>query len=257
MQEKITYNDLKEELLEDKIDVRDPTINVQNLLRAAVKRIDDLRDAETRRVDERSIYTSTHLELRINEEAAHTSEVMALRSSYEKQLAEKESARINAIREVDVAAVAIANERVTNQAAILATNQATSADALRTLATSTANTVAQQFQSTTQQLSDRLSTLETSSNIGRGKEQVSDPMMAAMVTELKTLTSSMTKTEVKQQVSDPMMVTMVAEIKALAVAVAKDKAKGEGASSLWLLIIGAVAFFGTLLQIVSMLSKLP
>lgn len=90
--------------------VIDPTENVQNLLGAAVQRIDDLREEAT----------------------AHTRDIMALRSDYEERLRIAETARINAIRAVDVGA-----------AAILANQVSASAEALRAQVEATRVTTAQ------------------------------------------------------------------------------------------------------------------
>lgn len=85
--------------------VIDPTKNVLNLVEAAMKRQDDLRDAETR----------------------HMREIAELRAGYETELRKAESARIDAIRGVDVDAV--------SRAATVAT---TAADTLRTQVADTA-----------------------------------------------------------------------------------------------------------------------
>lgn len=90
--------------------VLDPTKNVLDLVNAAIKRQDDLREAESR----------------------HIREVMELRSSYNQQLTRAETARINAIRAVDVGAVNRAAEVSAQQATTLAAQVATSAETLRT-----------------------------------------------------------------------------------------------------------------------------
>jgi len=90
--------------------VIDPTENVQNLLGAAVQRIDDLRDEAT----------------------SHTRDIMVLRSEYEEKLRLAESERIDAIRAVDVGA-----------AAILANQVSASAEALRAQVEATRVTTAQ------------------------------------------------------------------------------------------------------------------
>lgn len=112
----------------------------RNDLKEAVARMDDLRNAETRRVNEQ----------------------MQLRAEYNKQLGEAESKRIDAIRSVDVAAVAVASERATQQASVLASQVVASAETLRNLVSSTAATVAQQLAGISSQLSDRISSLEKS-----------------------------------------------------------------------------------------------
>src|SRR5659263_577980 len=67
----------------------DPTYNVRMLVDTAAKHVDELHRVETRRIDEQ----------------------MVLHFSYIEQLREAETLRINAIRAVDVAAVAIASEK--------------------------------------------------------------------------------------------------------------------------------------------------
>lgn len=90
--------------------VIDPTQNVLDLVQAAIQRQDDLREAADR----------------------HVREIAALRSDYEDKLRLAESARIDAIRAVDVGAVNRAAEVSAQQAATLAAQVATSAEALRT-----------------------------------------------------------------------------------------------------------------------------
>jgi hypothetical protein len=102
--------------------VVDPTQNVLDLVEAAIKRQDDLREAE----------------------AHHVREVGKLREKYAAQLRAAETARIDAIRAVDVGAVNRAAEVAATQAQTLATQVAVSAETLRTqvAATATAGTVA-------------------------------------------------------------------------------------------------------------------
>ena len=87
----------------------DPTANVIANLETAIRRQDDLRENDT----------------------AHLKELMELHAHYEDILRIKESERIDAIRSVDVAAVASAAKDSSQVAATLATQVATSADALR------------------------------------------------------------------------------------------------------------------------------
>jgi hypothetical protein len=97
--------------------VVDPTKNVLDLVTAAIKRQDDLRESE----------------------AAHAREVWSLHASYDRELRQAESARIDAIRAVDVGAVNRAAEVAATQAATLATQVAVSAETLRTQVAATAN----------------------------------------------------------------------------------------------------------------------
>jgi hypothetical protein len=100
--------------------VVDPTQNVLDLVNAAIKRQDDLREMQAR-------YVGRIGEMR----EQHATYIAELRSAYQKELREAETARIDAIRAVDVGAVNRAAEVSANQAATLATQVATSAETLR------------------------------------------------------------------------------------------------------------------------------
>jgi hypothetical protein len=87
----------------------DPTKNVLETIEAVVSRQDDLRNAESR----------------------HLHQIGKLREHFNHELREAETARIDAIRAVDVGAVNRAAEVSATQAATLAVQVATSAEALR------------------------------------------------------------------------------------------------------------------------------
>jgi hypothetical protein len=114
----------------------------------AVSRLDELREAETRRINE----------------------LICLRDKFQDKLDVAESKRIDAIRAVDVAAVTVANDKATAQAAVLANQVTASADTLRKLVESTAIAAAEQLKQLTQQLTDRLTSLEKNQYKGEGKE---------------------------------------------------------------------------------------
>lgn len=90
--------------------VIDPTTNVTALVAAGLQRQDDLRKQATR----------------------HIHELLDLRAEYEEKLRRAESKRIDAIRAVDVAAVAQAAMVSATQATTLASQVAASAETLRT-----------------------------------------------------------------------------------------------------------------------------
>ena len=90
--------------------VRDPTANVLDLVDAAVKRLDDLREQDRQ----------------------HEKILADLRHMYEKELREAESARIDAIRAVDVAAVQRASDVAGVTAETLRANVAATAAAAAT-----------------------------------------------------------------------------------------------------------------------------
>ncbi len=89
--------------------VIDPTRNVLDLVAAQVQRQDDLREAE----------------------AASLRREVSLRAEYDQKLRHAESARIDAIRAVDVGAVQRAAEVSAQQATTLAAQVALSAEAVR------------------------------------------------------------------------------------------------------------------------------
>lgn len=97
--------------------VIDPTQNVLDLVEAAIKRQDDLREME----------------------AKHARELADLRAAYDRELRQAESNRIDAIRAVDVGAVNRAAEVAATQAAVLAGQVSATAEAVRTQVAATAS----------------------------------------------------------------------------------------------------------------------
>ena len=114
-------------------EVTDPTKNVLDLVEASIKRLDDLRLASDKRQDDISVIV-----------ARHRKEVSEVRMAYEEKLRKAESARIDAIRTVDVAASQQAAKDAETRASTLAATVATSAETLRTQvqAAATAATIA-------------------------------------------------------------------------------------------------------------------
>src|SRR5687767_3285545 len=84
--------------------VVDPTENVKALTEAAHIRQDDLRKASDK-------FNQSQIE--------HIKELVELRASYEEKLAIAEAKRLDAIRAVDVNAVAIASEKQAMAASVL------------------------------------------------------------------------------------------------------------------------------------------
>jgi len=183
----------------------DPTKNVLDLVWSAVQRIDDLRDAETRRVNELSAAESRRVD-----------EQLSLRSEYEDKLRAAEAKRIDAIRAVDVNAVAVASERASAQASVLASQLMQSTEQGRALVASTAATQATQIQMTTAQLTDRISALEKSQYETKGKAGVSDPLGESRFAELTRAVDALAKKE------------------------SLTTGRGEGADTLWKYIIAGV-----------------
>jgi hypothetical protein len=152
--------------------VIDPTANVIALNQASDRRQDDLR---------------TSFEKYVEAEIRHVEDMAKLSRSYEEKLGVAESKRIDAIRAVDVAAVATAAERSGQQAQVLATQVSASAETLRALvATQQAANAAAVSQMATQ-LTDRIALLERAQYESKGKEAVSDPMLAKLYEAVRTL----------------------------------------------------------------------
>jgi hypothetical protein len=108
--------------------VIDPTQNVLDLVNAAIKRQDDLREADSRHIRELMAVRAEY-DQKLRDADRHEAEV---RAGYEDRLAGKETARLDAIRAVDVANVESARQVAEARANTLATQQQASADALAT-----------------------------------------------------------------------------------------------------------------------------
>lgn len=123
----------------------DPTYNVLQLVNASVKRIDDIRDLETKanRKEKKSIRRELKLHVK-----------------YGEKLSRAESNRIDAIRQVDVAAAQTERDGAGQRALVLANQLTTSAETLRALVASTAATIAAQMQQTNTQFAERITQLE-------------------------------------------------------------------------------------------------
>lgn len=99
------------------VPVVDPTKNVLDLVEAAVKRIDDLRDAER---------------MLIQAERRHTRELVDMHAKHTQRMQAKETERIDAIRRVDAEVASRAQAVQAAQAATLAGQVAAAAEAMRT-----------------------------------------------------------------------------------------------------------------------------
>lgn len=188
--------------------VIDPTENVKALNEAANKRQDDLRAAQ-----EKLIQTQLQAAEKISElrylhaqelatlQAKKLEDEAKLRADHATQLSVAEAKRIDAIRAVDVNAVAVANQRTSEQATALQTqttqsaevlrNQvARSAEDLRALVATTAATALQNQQQQFAGLSTRITTLEQAQSEGKGKQTIQDPAFTALLAEVRNLSQS-------------------------------------------------------------------
>ena len=152
--------------------VVDPTENVIALVEAAIKRLDDMRDA-----------SSDLQQARI----AHLAELSKLRAEFSKEIRQLESDRLNAIRQVDVTAVKTEADRALAAIQTLAATTATNAETLRNALVNTASAIAKQTSDTVGQLIERIAALEKSSYEGVGRQRVADPQMEKLTEVVSTL----------------------------------------------------------------------
>lgn len=150
----------------------DPSANTVAGLAGAVARIDDLRRETDRRYDRELWWTRYVAEMR----AAHY-----------KELSIAESKRIDAIRVVDVNAVAVAQARTADQATVLANQVQASAEALRSLVASSAKALADAQALNAAEYNKRLQDLERAKSEDRGRSTVADPMLEKLVARMESL----------------------------------------------------------------------
>lgn len=188
--------------------VIDPTENVQSLVQEVVIRMDALRDADRRHIDA---------------EMKHINGMADLRAFYAEKLEIAEAKRIDAIRAVDVNAVAIANQRATDQAAVLAAQVQASAETLRVQLQQTAAIFKQQLDQTTQQLSDRISSVERSQYEGKGTAGSVAPVVAEQLAQLQ---ESRYRNEGRSGLSAPLLMLISGAVVGLVVFVIELLVRG-------------------------------
>jgi uncharacterized protein (DUF885 family) len=170
-----------------KFDKRDPTANVLMLFEnfagktetarlADIRRVDDLRNAETQRVNE----------------------ILSLRGQHAKELGEKEANRLDSIRQVDVLNQAAAAKSALDAIQALALTTNVNADNIRNALNATATlmakqttdlaaAIATQTAATAEALSQRIAALEKASAEGIGKGRVIDPQLDELLREMKSV----------------------------------------------------------------------
>lgn len=128
------------------VPVIDPTANVLALVDSAVKRLDDLREQEARRFNDLLAAEKRRVDDLREQDQKHRAEMTRLtdastkeRQKFNEDLRVAETARIDAIRSVDVNAVARAAEVSAAQASTLAAAVTASAEALRSQVALTAS----------------------------------------------------------------------------------------------------------------------
>lgn len=196
----------------------DPSENVKALSEAANKRQDDLRILVERLLADKIASIEKINELRY-QHAQELAKMLAdkladeakLRADSAERLSIAEAKRIDAIRAVDVNAVAVSSQRTTEQASALQTQTTASAEVLRNQVTRSAEdlralvatTAATQLQNQQQQfagivaqittLSSRLTQLEQLGAEGKGRQAPPDPVITALLAEVRTLQTARTQ----------------------------------------------------------------
>jgi vacuolar-type H+-ATPase subunit I/STV1 len=144
----------------------DPTKNVLDLAEASDRRQDDLRDAERRYNDLRS---------------THADQIANLRERHQRALDEKESSRLDSIRQVDreeVNKTAVAAQQAIKT---LADSTVALKDTLQIQVANTATIVENRQVAFATEVNKRLSNLELTSSEGKGKSGVRDPAIDDLV----------------------------------------------------------------------------
>jgi hypothetical protein len=213
----------------------DPTKNVLDTLSAAVRRLDDLDQAEKVRNQDLHLAESRRVDEQIaaNErwtqsEITHLKETAALRSFYEERLTIAEAKRIDANRAGDAAAVAVASERATAQAAVLANQLVATSETSRVAVSQTAATMAAAVEKFSAQIMDRVTLLERQSARGEGKASYTDPAIAELAEEMR----------------------------ALRMSGAIGTGKGQGMNALWGYIVGGFGLLAIMLSVFSILMRM-
>jgi hypothetical protein len=204
--------------------VIDPTENVKALSEASTTRQDDLRAAQNTLVNEQIRAIKEVVDIR----ARHTSEITQLRADHAKEIRGLESDRLDKIRQVDVLAGNTAADRALVAIQTLATVTAGNAETLRAMVASTATSIASQTDQRMAAVNERIAALEKSAYTGQGKQAYSDPMLAELAIEIKGLRDSRSV----------------------------GTGKGEGLSTSWMILLGAVGLIGTLITIATVVFAL-
>lgn len=109
----------------------DPTKNVLDLVDASVRRLNDLLELQVKGFQELRETDSADIRAMVAMQAAHLKEVADLRATHQLEMEHKESQRIDANREVDMAANLSDRAAADVRANTLAATVANSAEAMR------------------------------------------------------------------------------------------------------------------------------
>jgi hypothetical protein len=136
--------------------VIDPTKNVEDIVVAAVRRLDDLRNSEA----DRARGDIVHIREIVRLEQKHQSEMRESDRKHSRELRELETKRLDAVRLVDVGAVQTAAAAAEARAAALGQQVAAAAEAMRATAEATRLTASETLTSTVRPLADAIALLQ-------------------------------------------------------------------------------------------------
>lgn len=144
------------------IDWQELSYNMRKNVAVSEARSDALREADQHKMNSLLKAEIHRIDKLILSERERVNEQFHIHSKYDSKLIIAESKRLDDIRTVDVKAISVANDRAVVRATVLANQVATSAETLRALVSSTAETQATQLAIITKQITDRLAALEMS-----------------------------------------------------------------------------------------------
>lgn len=150
----------------------DPTANVIALVHAEALAAARLREADIKFNDARIVQVET---------------LIRLHAHHQRELDAAESARLNAIRQVDREEVTKTAAQALTAIQTLAATTTTTAETLRTQVAATATATATQLATISGEINKRLSALELSSSERTGKQTLADPMMEQLMRRMDSL----------------------------------------------------------------------
>jgi outer membrane translocation and assembly module TamA len=163
--------------------VPDPTKNVMKLVEAASRRTDDLSAAEARW---QRRWIKSELK-RIETLVRQNKSLAVMRAEHQTALDEKESARIDSIRQVDREEVAKTAAQANVAIATLAKQTTDLATTLQSQVQSTALAAETRRNADKDEANKRISALELAGSASAGKQQIADPAMEALAKQVATL----------------------------------------------------------------------
>lgn len=221
--------------------VIDPSENVRALNEASIKRVDDMMALRSELVDAKLDIAKLR--------ADHNLFVIQMHANHQAALDEKESSRLDSVRQVDQLAVKTESDRAAVAISALATTTAAMAETLRSAQTVSAATLATQFDRTMAQANERIAALERSSYIGAGRAGVADPQIDKLSALVEHLASAQAAGIGKSMATDPAVAAMAAEVNRLASAMATGTGRSAGGTAVWAYVVAGVGLIATLLSI--------